>query len=263
MNAGQPPFDRPSDSLPPEGPPLVISVQLPAVRPVATYALAAVCIVAFLLQLAGQFLAGGDLLALLGAKINTQILRGELWRLITPVFLHASLTHIAFNMYGLIRFGPPLERYYGHGRFLVLFLLSGFSGNVASFILTPVPSLGSSTAIFGLLGAEMVFLYQNRKLFGKQVQADLLNLFILAGYNLLTGFVAASLIDNWGHVGGLIGGTLFAWFGGPQLVLKGLPPLLKIEDERDWQQVLLAAWGGFFLSGLLTGVTIVWRLWGK
>ena len=133
--------------------------------------------------------------------------------------------HIAFNLYALFIFGPGLERYYGHGRYLALFLISGFAGNVASFLFSPAPSLGASTAIFGLLGAEGVFLYQNRSLLGRGAQRALTNLIVLAVINLVLGMQPG--IDNWGHIGGLIGGTLFASFGGPVLRVDGSLPVAQ------------------------------------
>ncbi len=260
MNAGQTPSNWGGQPISVEPPPSrVVSVKLPTVRPVVTYVLLSVCVVVFIAQYASNILLGGDLPAVWGAKVNEWIVRGELWRLLTPMFLHADIIHIAFNMFGLIRFGPALERHYGHWRFLILFLLGGFAGNVASFIMTPNPSLGSSTAIFGLLGAEAVFLYQNRKLFGRLAQQDLIYLILLAGYNLVYGFTGGGLIDNWGHIGGLVGGTLFAWFGGPQLAVEGLFPSLTVVDRRETRQAVIAGLFVGMLFAILAGATIVMR----
>jgi len=109
-----------------------------------------------------------DWLELYGSKINELIRAGQVWRLLTPVLLHASIPHILFNMYALLVIGVGLERYFGHGRYLLLYVLGGFTGNVLSFLLSSGYSVGASTAIFGLIGAEGVFLYQNRKLLGAQ-----------------------------------------------------------------------------------------------
>ncbi len=93
-------------------------------------------------------LLGTDILLLYGAKINELISQGQFWRLLTPMLLHGSMLHIVFNMYALYVIGPGLEVHYGHLRFLMLYLLAGFAGNVVSFTLTPSPP-GASTAIFG------------------------------------------------------------------------------------------------------------------
>jgi len=114
-----------------------------------------------------------DVAAILGEKVNDLIRAGQLWRLITPVFLHDSslpygLLHIGFNMYALFLYGRGLEGRFGHWRFTLLYFLSAYAGNVLSFLITPNPSLGASTAIFGLLAAEGIFILQNRKLLGNR-----------------------------------------------------------------------------------------------
>jgi len=232
-----------------------VEVPYPGERPIVTYSLMGITIAAFLLQLASPYLvtnpdpvtkmimelSGQDPFTAWGMKINEMILRGQFWRLFTPMFLHGSILHIAFNMYALFALGPGLERHYGHGRFLALYLLSGFAGNVFSFLLTDAPSLGSSTAIFGLLGAEGVFIYRNRQLFGETSRRALTNVVTIAVINLIIGLSPG--IDNWGHLGGLIGGTLFAWWAGPVLRLEGTYPLLTLKDERDTGDALRAGFG--------------------
>jgi rhomboid protease GluP len=155
------------ESVPPppvSSSPGTVLVELPKTRPIVTYTLLAVTIFIYILQEAGKALYGVDLVTGWGLKVNEMILQGQFWRLITPMFLHGSILHIAFNMYALLAIGPGLERYYGHTRILALYFISGFAGNVASFMFSAAPSLGSSTAIFGLLGAEGVFLYRNQRI---------------------------------------------------------------------------------------------------
>jgi rhomboid protease GluP len=199
-------------------------------------------ILVYLLQLASRFaLDGVDYPAVLGWKDNDAILRGELWRLITPVLLHStsSLLHIGFNMYALYILGPGMERHFGRTRFLALYLLGGFAGNVLSFLLSPKYSLGASTAIFALIGAEAVFLYVNRELFGQGARRALVNILTVAGINLI--IVLSPGIDNWGHLGGLLGGALFAWFGGPQLGVEYEMGAPRLSDRREPGVVLSAA----------------------
>jgi len=236
-------------------PPRDVTVKIPARKPTITYTILGLTILIYLLQMGSETLLGGDFPAYYGLKVNELIAAGQLWRLITPVLLHGSALHIGFNMYALHLFGPSLEKYFGHWRFLVLYLLAGFGGNVFSMMFTDAPSLGSSTAIFGLMGAHGIFIYQNKELFGKQTSKIALNQIIrIAGINLLIGLSPG--IDNWGHVGGLIGGTLFAWFGGPTLKISGIYPDLYLEDQRDTDQVLQAAvivgvFFGFLAAGAL------------
>lgn len=212
---------------------------MPKLKPWMTYALMGVTIVIFLLQMASQFILGGDLPAYYGMKINEFILQGHLWRFITPVFLHGSVLHIGFNMYALYVFGPQLESLYGHWKFLWLYLVSNFGGVVLSFLLTENASLGASTAIFGLLGANAVFVYHNRRLFGSAADRSLRSMVMVAVVNLAIGLSPG--IDNWGHVGGLLAGAALAWFGGPVYKVQVADDLPRLENGRENLSFSLAA----------------------
>ena len=239
----------------PQVPPRV-KIELPKVTPLVTYTFMALSVLVFLLQIASQYLQGVDIPAAYGMKVNEYILQGELWRLFTPMLLHGSFLHIGFNMYALYIFGPTLERHFGHWRFLALYVLSGFAGNVISFLFSPAPSLGASTAIFGLLGAQGVFLYQNRELFGQNARRALVNIITVAAINLFLGL--SSGIDNWGHVGGLAGGLLFTWFGGPLLHVEGIYPALRLVDGRESGDVLRVAFAvGLIFAVLAAGIIYV------
>jgi rhomboid protease GluP len=144
-------------------------------------------------------------------------------------------------MYALYVLGPGLERYFGHTRFLILYFLSGFAGNVASFMLSAAPSVGASTAIFGLIGAEAVFVYQNQKLFAGRARQILQQIIMIAVINLLIGLSPG--IDNWGHIGGLVGGTLFSWFGGPVLKRVSAPTQYAVANTRGNREALIAGAG--------------------
>jgi rhomboid protease GluP len=94
-------------------------------------------------------------------------------------------------------------------------------------------------------------------MFGGMAQRALSNVITIAVINLVIGMSPG--IDNWGHVGGLIGGSLFAWLGGPLLQLEGISPSLSITDRRETRDVWLA---GFIVAGIfsfLAGVGIVMK----
>ena len=234
-----------------------VQVPLPAGKPLVTTGLLVVMGLIYLLQLLTNTLFLQDLPAALGMKINQAILDGQYWRLITPMFLHGSILHLGFNLYALFILGRRLEQFFGSFRFSLLFLLAGITGNLFSFIFTPANSLGSSTAIFGLLAAEGVFIYQHRKLFGDRSQVALRQIIQVAVINFLIGLSPG--IDNWGHLGGLIGGLIFTWFAGPLFKLEGEEGRLRFQDQRSNQVALtvfliqfalliaLAAW--LILSG--------------
>ncbi len=248
-----PSFQNGSEPMPPL---TGVRVRYPQVKPRLTYLLMGVCIVVYLAQMASEVLLGMDLPALLGMKVNQAILSGQYWRFFTPMFLHGSLLHIAFNLYALYIFGPSLEGRFGYARFLLLFLISGFVGNVFSFIFSPAASLGSSTAIFGLIGAEIIFSYRNQGLLGSGARRVLVNVLTVAGINLLIGLSPG--IDNWGHIGGLVGGSLFTWLGGPLLAVEGIYPDLSVTDRREsgvtWRAALGV--GGFFLALAATWIIL-------
>jgi rhomboid protease GluP len=249
MNSNQPDPSGEPYPKPPAQAPQTIHIELPHGRPVVTYTLLGITVAVFLLQSLSQLILGNDYVAALGANYAPAIRAGEYWRLITPVFLHGNIIHIAMNMYALVAIGSDLEREYGRGRYLALYLISGFAGNVFSFIThanlptgQAIYSLGSSTAIFGLLAAEGVFVYHNRRFFGERTRPALINIIGIAILNLVIGQTVPN-IDNMGHVGGLLGGVLFAWFAGPLWEIEGLPPILRVVDRRDSVQIQLAAIG--------------------
>lgn len=217
----------------------MVRVPMPQSAPYVTYTIIAITVICYILQLVSESTLGTDILVLYGARINEQILAGELWRFLTPALLHGSVPHIAFNMYALFSFGTGLERHFGHGRFFLLYVLGAFTGNVASFLFSTGYSVGASTAVFGLLGAEAIFLYQNRKLFAGQFGRAIQNVIFIAAINLFLGLQPG--IDNWGHIGGLLGGLMFTWFAGPMWEVEGIAPALRLVDARPSREVIVGA----------------------
>ncbi|MCA1953604.1 MAG: rhomboid family intramembrane serine protease [Anaerolinea sp.] len=211
--------------------------------PTVTIAMIVVCIFIYIGQMVSLAITGYDIPALYASKINPLILQGQIWRLITPMFLHGSITHVAFNMYALYSIGRQLEQQYGHLRYAMLLLLGGLAGNVFSFLFTTAPSYGASTAVFGLVAAEGVFIFQNRRLF-RNPFGMIMNTLTIVAINLLIG-VSSSGIDNWGHLGGLLGGLMFAAFAGPilkpEMHLDGLHLINSISDDRAWIVSFLTA----------------------
>jgi membrane associated rhomboid family serine protease len=184
------------------------AIPVPGVRPVWTYGILAVTCLVYL----GQWTLG-DSFTYYGLKINDLIRAGESWRFLTPIFFHAGLLHLFFNMYALYNIGRQIERPLGHGLFLVVYFYSGAAGVAASFLFTSANSLGASGAIFGLIGALAVFLYRHTKLFGSIGRSMLYNIFFIIVINLSISTLPG--IDIWGHIGGLVAGVLIAWVLGP------------------------------------------------
>ncbi len=171
--------------------------------PVVTYILIAVCVVVFALQ---SIPGLGVTAALQFAPVYVVPTTGapfEPWRMLTSVFTHGGILHLLLNMYTLFIFGSGLERLLGRGRYLALFLISGFGGSVAVVLLGDPFGLvvGASGAIFGLMGAYFII---NRHLGGSSVQ-----LLVLVAINLAYGFFVPGI--SWqAHVGGIVAGVIVA-----------------------------------------------------
>ncbi|TJZ50167.1 rhomboid family intramembrane serine protease [Streptomyces piniterrae] len=129
---------------------------------------------------------------------------GESYRLLTAMFLHQQIPHIAFNMLSLWWLGPPLEAALGRVRFLALYMLAGLGGSALSYLLAAPdqPSLGASGAIFGLLGATAVLL--------RRLKYDMKPVLILLGLNLVFTFLWPNIAWQ-AHVGGLVVGAAVAF----------------------------------------------------
>ncbi|KIL44400.1 rhomboid family intramembrane serine protease [Jeotgalibacillus soli] len=141
-----------------------------------------------------------------GAKYNPLIESGDWWRFFTPMVLHIGFLHLLMNTLALFYLGPMIERIFGRSRFLFIYLFSGFTGSLMSFVFTANLSAGASGAIFGCFGALLYFGFSNPKLFFKTMGTNVL---VVITINLLFGFTVPG-IDNAGHLGGLAGGFLAA-----------------------------------------------------
>lgn len=241
-------------------PPRQMPVRIqPASRPRATWVILVAIALMYLLSglLSGSlFQPSLPALIVLGAKVNSLIAGGELWRLVTATFLHGSLVHIFFNGYALYALAPENERIYGTARFLAIYFLAGIGGSVVSYLFSPAPSVGASGAIFGLMGALGLFYYLNRELLGQSGRAMIQNIVAIGCINLLIGFSSPGVIDNFGHLGGLLAGLIAAFALAPRFALDlgGYQPTL-IRRYPPWGWGAAAALGVFLvaLAALLPG----------
>ncbi|MFD1205861.1 MULTISPECIES: rhomboid family intramembrane serine protease [Sporosarcina] len=141
----------------------------------------------------------------LGVGQNGLISSGEWWRLFTPMFLHAGLMHLLFNMFSLFVFGPELERVAGKARFLTIYMLSGIFANIAAFFLADADftHVGASGAIFGIFGAFGALVYYTKKAF-PQLRQIILPIIVIS---VIMTFLQPN-INVIGHIVGLIVGFL-------------------------------------------------------
>jgi rhomboid protease GluP len=244
MNQEPPRFDgaqREPSTPEPVPAPQPVSVTLPLSAPYVTYALIGITVLIYLLQVLTKALVEIDIPAVFLIKSNELIRSWQVWRLFTSVLLHGSILHVGLNMYALFVLGTGLERYFGHGRFLLLYVIGAFTGNVASLLLTSVSyTLGAGSSIFGLLAAEGVFLFQNRRLFGGQARRAIGNVIFIVALNLfIVGLIPN--VDIWGNIGGLLGGLFFAWYAGPVWDMESTPSGFTFVDRRPMREVIIGA----------------------
>ena len=171
-------------------------------KPVITYLLIGICILMFIIT----YLFQREDIFILGGNIKDLTRNGEYYRLLTCIFLHGGIIHITCNMYSLYIIGTQLESFFGKIRYLIIFLLSGICGSVLSlaFSNSNSISIGASGAIFGLLGAILYFGYHYRVYLGNVLKNQIIPIILL---NLGIGFIVSG-IDNFAHIGGLVGGII-------------------------------------------------------
>ncbi len=177
----------------------------------------------------------GNLLLIWGAKDNIAIAAGDqYYRFITMMFLHGGLLHLLFNTIALTSFGSEIERIAGSQRFLGIYFVGGVLGGVASYVFSPNPAVGASGAIFALIGAEIVFIWQNRAVFGDRAKQMLGSVGFTAIANIGIGFSVPN-IDNMAHIGGLIGGLACGFCLMPLLVAVASDAgPIRIRQGRPW-----------------------------
>ncbi len=187
-----------------------------------------------------------------GAMVPLLVADGEWWRLITAMFLHIGLLHVAFNSLALLVFGQLIESALGSRRMLALYLVTGFAASVASFTFgsPQIAAAGASGAIFGLLGAWLVYNLRRRSL--SLARSNIQSALLLIGINLVFGFTVPG-IDNVAHIGGLIAGLAAGYAvegvgkGATRTASRvgGLAAIVLVS-------VVLAAWRASEIGGPLT-----------
>lgn len=215
-------------------------------QPILTFLFLAIIVLVFLLQELAGGSTNSEVLVQFGASYGPFILEGESWRLLSSMFVHIGLTHLLFNGFALYTIGRDVEIFYGYKRFAFVYFGSGLFGSLVSFVIRgPMEfSAGASGAIFGLIGAELAFLWFHRERLGelgRQQRQRILSLILL---NLIIGFSIA-VVNNAAHIGGLIGGFGLGYLLAPRYVpVPGREGNFVIDHGslvRRWWVVLLTA----------------------
>ena len=171
-------------------------------KPIMTYILLGMIAIVFLLRF---FIDPNELVYWLGNQRDL-VKMGEYYRLITCAFVHVDIVHLMCNMYALYSIGSLAESYYGKIKFTLIYFVSAITGSLLSIIMSDTFSIGASGAIFGLLGCLLYFGYHYRVYFGSVLLNKIVPVIVL---NLFIGFMIQG-IDNFAHIGGLVGGFLIS-----------------------------------------------------
>jgi rhomboid protease GluP len=187
----------------------------------------------------------GEIRVAWGSNFGPYTLSGQWWRLLTYMFLHGDIFHIAFNMWGLWNLGVLCESLYGRWTFAAIYLMTGIGGGLASVAWNPgVNSVGASGAIFGLAGALIASFYLGEfSLPSFAIRGTLRSLVFFAGFNLFFGSMFPG-IDNACHVGGLVTG----------LVLGALIARLAPEHDNPLRRFVVLAVVALGVAGAGLGV---------
>ena len=172
-----------------------------------TYTLMAVSILLFLISTISDALAQTMFVtgALHGYSV---VIKGELYRLVSSIFLHSGGMHIIMNMLSLYMVGKMVERLFSKTAYLSLYFISAFVGSFASIYMhLDGVAVGASGAIFGLFGALAGFVFVHKNRMGAQFKAFMKDFGIILLINLGIGFAVPS-IDVSAHVGGLVAGVV-------------------------------------------------------
>ncbi|HEX3031394.1 MAG TPA: rhomboid family intramembrane serine protease [Bacillota bacterium] len=177
-----------------------------APTPVITYTLIGINVLLWVLMTLAGGSGNSEVLMAFGAKVNALIVAGEYWRLLTPVFLHIGIDHLLFNCFALYQLGIGAEQLFGRVKYLAIYLCAGIFGNLGSFVFSDYLSAGASGAIFGIMGAYLYFGTRERKIFSSGMGGSIVAILVI---NLVYGLIN-SRVDNFAHLGGLIGGFLIS-----------------------------------------------------
>ncbi|MBB6451266.1 membrane associated rhomboid family serine protease [Geomicrobium halophilum] len=197
--------------------------------PVVTI-LISIHLVLFLLVTLGRFgiFFPGLLIESLFVGWNQGIAEGDWWRLITPILLHADISHVLFNSFALFLFGPALEQMLGKSKFITFYFLTGVIANIATFILNDPEyrHVGASGAIYGLLGMYLYMIYFKQHLIDP-MSRQIVKIILVIG--LIMTFLMPN-INTLAHLIGALSGAAIA----PLFLTKARPyiPYVRTPPPR-------------------------------
>ncbi len=201
-----------------------VMLHIPAVKPYATYVLVGVYVLLFVAALASPTILQNN-----SVELPDVLMYGQYHRLATSLFLHSNLVHLLVVLFILYTFGAWQERIFGHLRFVAIYLLGGLTGMVLAALLLALTRdmvtavVGSSSAVGAMLGAEVSYLYQHRRLLGEKGRHRRNRVLMFSVINLLVGILYSAgdtaalptTLAAWSPIGGVIGGAVLGWYLAP------------------------------------------------
>lgn len=180
-----------------------VDVPLPPPRPVYTVAL----IGSLLVVAAIQFSTGLENSIIAAGFDKPAFTAGEYWRILTGATVHGSLLHVIMNCYAFYSFGRIFEMLSNRSQLAIVFLASAIGGGILSLVFAPDGlSVGASGGIVGIIGYLAVYAFRRRQFISHEFRRSLL---INIAFILVFGLVLFQVIDNYGHIGGLITGAFY------------------------------------------------------
>lgn len=167
----------------------------------------------------------------LGASWGPAVASGQIWRLVTPVFLHANLTHLLFNVFFQLRMGFGMEKQFGRNKMMLIYFVCGVVGNLMSITVDPFKlAVGASTAGFGLIGVWLAEILLSWEILGPARERTIIWIVFML-VSVTTMSTMTPNMDLWGHLGGALGGFL----------LSILISDMKESDRPEWYPQVRAA----------------------
>jgi rhomboid protease GluP len=176
-----------------------------------TKALLVVIAIVFAFEVLTHAFDSDSAMIALGAIVPGLLQRGELWRLITSMFLHGGWLHWLANSWALYQLGTLYEVLFGSKRFAFIYFATGIIAGIASSLYNHGPAVGASGAVFGIMGA-FIFSIRRSPLYRHQpwTKSLIVQLVFWIVVNISIG-LRLPFIDNTAHVGGLIAGLLLGF----------------------------------------------------
>jgi membrane associated rhomboid family serine protease len=239
-----------------------------AVFPLYTSILIACLVAVFLCQLnadrAGSALGHGEISIWIAGFVKRFFRAGQYWRILTGAALHGGLMHLFFNSYALYVLGRLIETLSNRAHLAIVFLLSAISGGILSLIFLPdIPSVGASGGIIGFLGYLTVYGFKRRKLLPEGFLKNMIfNIGFIAVMGISINYIGRDsknlpMVDNFGHLGGLLCGALYGLIQIPGDLYKD-----PRETSRPTRIFGAAALGIFIITAvfsilLLLGIIVI------